>query len=315
VLRLSPVPGQRLRSCSRGVPSMGDWCRMSAGCMLLHFSAAGSAVALGHNVAHCCVQCGRDKERMNTRHKCCVDTHPRAYTRILEQQEILQEAGLSLHDDHNTCTTCMTRVRFTLVATTAEGVKIRSVDDTAADWLLHPPALGGQATGKGLTSKAHLCPASAKAQMSERSDHVLVVQNNYQDKPCVQMMNKINNIRSGDRVLIISKAISQEEFLELQRSRATSQEREAANVDRIEISDDKDDKADAATVLAPALPARVLAEAAAHAEDLHLPHSFAPQRNSSIQVSTLPLGLVARTNLSIFGIEHGHSGGARVLAH
>jgi len=44
--------------------------------------------------------------------------------------------------------------------------------------------------------------------------------------------------------------------------------------------------AETATVLAHARPGRVLAEADAHDEDLHLPHSFAPQRNCPIADST-----------------------------
>jgi len=86
-------------------------------------------------------------------------------------------------------------------------------------------------------------------------------------------------------------------------------------VDRIEILNYEDSEAAAAAVFAPALPCQVLAGAAANSEDLHLPHSIAPQRCSSVQATTRPLRLVAREKLRITGIERGHSSGTIVVEH
>lgn len=79
--------------------------------------------------------------------------------------------------------------------------------------MLYASAGDGQVTGKSLTYKVHLCPASAKEQTFQQADSLLVVQNNNPGKPCVRMKTQINSIRCGDNVIVVTKVISEKEFL------------------------------------------------------------------------------------------------------
>jgi len=148
---------------------------------------------------------------------------------------MLQEAGQDLHERDVKDPTCMKRFGGVMASASAVDAKRRLDDGTEPKWLIHPAVYSGQQTPKGLTCLAHWCPISAKNQAAARSDHVVVVQNNRQDKPCTQMMKVLNSVRSGDHVFVLTKAISLQEFNELPK--------EPANVDMIEIFDDDDDQA------------------------------------------------------------------------
>jgi len=120
----------------------------------------------------------------------------------------------------------------TLAATGVEDVKHRSGTGASALWLLYPSNYKGQTTPKGMTCKAHMCPESALMQHSETSDHVILVQNNWQDKPCVHLMKKMNEARDGDHFFVLTKTKSFQEFLTIQQERDTEEKRAAADVDR-----------------------------------------------------------------------------------
>jgi len=119
-----------------------------------------------------------------------------------------------------------------LAATGVEDVKDRTRTGAAARWLLYPANFKGRTTLKGVRVKVHMCPASALEQNSQTSDNVILVQNNWQDKPCVHMMNMINDARDGDHFVILTKTISKQQFLDLKKEQDTDQQRAAGNVDR-----------------------------------------------------------------------------------
>ena len=141
--------------------------------------------------------------------------HTCAHTRFCDEKKIICQAGHSLHVDATQSPTCMIQIGAAFAAASAKDVKRRSQDDTAADWMLYDSDAGSYITDKTLTYKVHMCPASAKAQDVQRADCLLVVQNNCLAKPCVRMKTQINNIRSGEHLIILTKMISQDEFLEL----------------------------------------------------------------------------------------------------
>jgi len=97
---------------------------------MLRFFAVFNAVALVRNVPLFYVQCERAQARMHTRHNGCADTHTCAHTRVIEEKQIIHQAGHSLHADPNQSTTCMVRMGAALAAASVKDGQARSCDNT-----------------------------------------------------------------------------------------------------------------------------------------------------------------------------------------
>jgi len=220
-----------------------------------------------------------------------------AYARISLQEPLLAQAAEALHNLPTKSGKCIQRFNSALDAASTANLKSRTDLNAAADFLVYPPAVEGSITTKGMTRKVHVCPASAMALNTPHADYLHVVQNNWHDKPCVAMMTQINNIRSGEHILVINKVITKTAFHEKQCAQTASPQPAGTQEDRIVIPDDDMPMAEPAAVRGPVLSDRVLALEAAYFQDLNLPHHLAPQRTSAITASTRPRGIVTRATL------------------
>jgi len=141
---------------------------------------------------------------------------------------MLQEAGEALHRNKTTSNKAITRVAGAISAANAEHAKQRSAAGQDVEFKLYPTSFGGRDKGKSMECMAHVCRDSAKAQEFDRCDRLVLVQNNHQDTPCVALMTAINNARSGDHFIVITRQRSLQQYQALLDEEATSVQRAAA---------------------------------------------------------------------------------------